>query len=119
MAVTVSPAAVRLRSKLAFKSQASQGKASGKWRPTAELYATGGLPRLATACFRSPPVDCTEFIRRSGLFPPRLRLPFCFVFKCFILSFILQIGTLDKSLEDLLIRVDEFVGMLDMVGNAP
>ncbi|XP_032069782.1 biogenesis of lysosome-related organelles complex 1 subunit 4-like [Thamnophis elegans] len=28
-----------------------------------------------------------------------------------------QIGTLDKSLEDLLIRVDEFVGMLDMIRN--
>ncbi|XP_039181403.1 biogenesis of lysosome-related organelles complex 1 subunit 4-like isoform X5 [Crotalus tigris] len=28
-----------------------------------------------------------------------------------------KIGTLDKSLEDLLIRVDEFVGMLDMIRN--
>ncbi|KAM3835671.1 LOW QUALITY PROTEIN: biogenesis of lysosome-related organelles complex 1 subunit 4-like [Vipera latastei] len=28
-----------------------------------------------------------------------------------------QIGTLDKSLEDLLIRVDEFVGMLDVIRN--
>ncbi|KAG8133386.1 hypothetical protein E2320_011168 [Naja naja] len=28
-----------------------------------------------------------------------------------------NIGTLDKSLEDLLIRVDEFVGMLDMIRN--
>lgn len=28
---------------------------------------------------------------------------------------VLQIESLDKSLEDLLTRVDEFVGMLDMV----
>lgn len=32
------------------------------------------------------------------------------------MGFFSQIETLDKSLDDLLTRVDEFVGMLDMVG---
>lgn len=39
----------------------------------------------------------------------------CVRFEALQVTSVLQIESLDKSLEDLLTRVDEFVGMLDMV----